>query len=99
MPAGMIPAGMIVAGIPLAGILVGVGGHAAILRSRTDNRRTQRIAGSARLIGVIAATGAEAWTTEVPTLVQVPPVAADANLLVQPTDPAVACAADGSAAG
>jgi outer membrane protein assembly factor BamB len=51
----------------------------------------------ARLVGYLAATGAVAWTTVVPTLVQVPPVAAGANLLVQPTDPAVACAADGSA--
>jgi outer membrane protein assembly factor BamB len=53
----------------------------------------------ARLVAYLAATGAQAWTTVVPTLVQVPPVAAGANLLVQPTDPAVACAADGSAAG
>jgi outer membrane protein assembly factor BamB len=52
--------------------------------------------------GVLAAfllsTGKRAWTVTVPTLVQVPLVAAGGHLLAQPTDPAVGCAAVGTAA-
>jgi outer membrane protein assembly factor BamB len=39
------------------------------------------------------ATGKAAWTVKVPTLVQVPLAVAGADLLVQPTDPVVACPA------
>jgi outer membrane protein assembly factor BamB len=52
----------------------------------------------ARLVAYRAATGAIAWTARVPTLVQVPPAVVGRHLLVQPTDPAVACPAEGSAA-
>jgi outer membrane protein assembly factor BamB len=52
----------------------------------------------ARLVAYQAATGAVAWTARVPTLVQVPPAVVGRQLLVQPTDPAVACPAEGSAA-
>ncbi len=41
-------------------------------------------------------TGKAAWTARVPTLIQVPPAVAGGGLLVQPTDPAVACPASGA---
>jgi outer membrane protein assembly factor BamB len=40
--------------------------------------------------------GAAAWSATVPTLVQVPPAVAGSDLLVQPTDPSLACAATGA---
>lgn len=39
------------------------------------------------------ATGEPAWTVKVPTMVQVTPTVAGADLLVQPTDPAIGCPA------
>jgi outer membrane protein assembly factor BamB len=47
----------------------------------------------ARLVAYRQSTGAVAWATRVRTLVQVPPAVAGADLLVQPTDPSVACPA------
>jgi outer membrane protein assembly factor BamB len=41
-------------------------------------------------------TGKAAWTVKVPTMIQVPPAVAGADLLVQPTDPVMACPAGGA---
>jgi outer membrane protein assembly factor BamB len=50
----------------------------------------------ARLVAYRKTTGARTWTTTIPTLVQVPIAIAGADLLVQPTDPIVACPAVGA---
>lgn len=50
-----------------------------------------------RLAAFALSTGKRAWTTAIPTLLQVPLVAAGADLLAQPTDPGYACATAGYA--
>lgn len=50
-----------------------------------------------RLAAFTLSTGKRAWTTAIPTLLQVPLVAAGADLLAQPTDPGYACATAGYA--
>jgi hypothetical protein len=49
----------------------------------------------ARLHAYRLATGTTAWTVRLPTLVAVPLAVAGNSLLIQPTDPAVVCLADG----
>jgi outer membrane protein assembly factor BamB len=75
-----------------SGPVFGFGGNAVAFEDTANALHPHGLLAAFRLT-----TGTRAWAVKVPTYVQVPPVAAGAGLLLQPTDPSIACPLDGGA--
>jgi outer membrane protein assembly factor BamB len=74
------------------GLAFGFGGYAVAFEDTSAAAHPPGV-----LVAFRLTTGKRAWTAKVPALLQVPPVAAGPDLLLQPTDPGFGCAIDGGA--